>query len=387
MVEVNVTHDQPTATFKLFLDADPMSKQSRPLELPLKNGRVTRRLIYSPKWFQRVRIQPIDGDGEFTVKHLRLVWLPPWFAHDRLAQRLANMHPLFRDMPKSKVLAHIKQTARNKGVSWREEALRYYEHTFRRHTSQEHYPYWRSLQPTITPMDATQAMDEWSYKPLVSIILRSHQPNAKHLPQSMASVAAQFYPHLQLCMAEGEDLNTALESAQGEFVALLDHDDLLSPDALFQVVKALQSRPDAGLLYSDEDKINEAGERFEPHFKPQWNPDLLLAQNYVSHLGVYRTSLVREVGGFRKGLEGSQDHDLVLRISQRLFPSQVVHIPHVLYHWRATAGSTALSASEKSYTSLAGLKAVRYHLDAVAPQAQVRAGQHANTYRVACALR
>jgi hypothetical protein len=133
-------------------------------------------------------------------------------------------------------------------------------------------------------------MDEWSYKPLVSIIQRSHQHNPTHLSQSMASVAGQIYPHLQLCFEDGEDLNTALESAKGDFVALLDHDDLLSPDALFQVVKALQTRPDAGLLYSDEDKINEMGERFEPHFKPQWNPDLLLAQNYVSHLGVYRTT-------------------------------------------------------------------------------------------------
>ena len=386
MLEVDITHKQPSAILKLYFDLDSNSKCSSCIELPLKNGRVTKRLIYSPRCFPRVRIQPIDGEGEFTVKHLRLVWLPPWFAHDRLAQRLANMHPLFRDMPKAKVLAHIKQTARNKGVSWREVALRHYEHTFRKHTAEEHYADWRSLQPTISILDAKRAMDKWSYKPLVSIILRSHQHNAKHLPQSMASVAGQIYPHFQLCFEDGEDLNAALESAKGEFVALLDHDDMLSPDALFQVVKALQTRPDAGLLYSDEDKINEAGERFEPHFKPQWNPDLLLAQNYVSHLGVYRTSLVREVGGFRKGLEGSQDHDLVLRICQRLSPSQVVHIPHVLYHWRATAGSTALSASEKNYTSMAGLKAVRSYLDAVMPQAQVRAGQHANTYRVAWPL-
>lgn len=386
MCEINIFHNKPLATLEFFFVFDSDSNQTTSDKLPLKNGRITKRLIYSPKWFQRVRIQPIDGEGEFTVKHLRLVWLPPWFAHDRLAQRLANMHPLFRDMPKAKVLAHIKQTALNKGVSWREEALRHYEHTFRKHTSKEHYAYWRSLQPTISILDAKRAMDEWSYKPLVSIILRSNQHNPTHLPQSMASVAGQIYPHLQLCFEDGEASNTALESAKGEFVALLDHDDLLSPDALFQVVKALQTRPDAGLLYSDEDKINETGERFEPHFKPQWNPDMLLAQNYVSHLGVYRTSLVREVGGFRKGLEGSQDHDLVLRISQRLSPSQVVHIPHVLYHWRATAGSTALSASEKNYTSVAGLKAVRSYLDAVMPQAQVRAGQHANTFRVAWPL-
>jgi GT2 family glycosyltransferase len=179
-----------------------------------------------------------------------------------------------------------------------------------------------------------------------------------------------------------EASNTALEIAKGEFVALLDHDDCLTPDALFQVVKALQTQPDAGLLYSDEDKINDAGDRFESHFKPQWNPDLLLAQNYLSHLGVYRTSLVREVGGFRAGLEGSQDHDLALRISRHLLPHQVVHIPHVLYHWRASAGSTALNASAKTYTAQAGLKAVQDHMANTHPTASVSAGQGANTYRI-----
>jgi GT2 family glycosyltransferase len=177
-------------------------------------------------------------------------------------------------------------------------------------------------------------------------------------------------------------VNAALDLAQGEFVTFLDQDDCLTPGALFQVVKALQTQPDAGLLYSDEDKINDAGDRFEPHFKPQWNPDLLLAQNYLSHLGVYRTRVVREVGGFRAGLEGSQDHDLALRISRRLLPHQVVHIPYVLYHWRATAGSTALNASAKTYTSQAGLKAVQDHLASTYPTASVSAGQGANTYRI-----
>ena len=108
MLETNICHSHPGASLKLFFESHPDSQDLPPIELPLKNGRVTKRLIFSPKWFQRVRIQPIDGEGEFTVKHLRLVWVPPWFAHDRLAQRLANMHPLFRDMPKAKVWAEKK---------------------------------------------------------------------------------------------------------------------------------------------------------------------------------------------------------------------------------------------------------------------------------------
>lgn len=388
------------------------------LELPLKHGRVTKRLIFLPKLFQRVPIRLISGDGEFVLNDMRIVWLPPWFAHDRLAQRLVNMHHLYRGQDKSQALKFTKKLAQSKGIHWRDLALQHYEQTFVRNSVNTNYQPWLAKQTLISPEVVSQQQLTWKHLPLVSIVLPVHNPKLDHLRQCINSVLNQHYPHWQLCIADDasgpkvkqllaefatqdqrievvyrsrnghicEASNTALESAKGEFVALLDHDDLLSPDALFQVVKALQTRPDAGLLYSDEDKINETGERFEPHFKPQWNPDMLLAQNYVSHLGVYRTSLVREVGGFRKGLEGSQDHDLVLRISQRLSPSQVVHIPHVLYHWRATAGSTALSASEKNYTSVAGLKAVRSYLDAVMPQAQVRAGQHANTYRVAWPL-
>lgn len=162
----------------------------------------------------------------------------------------------------------------------------------------------------------------------------------------------------------------------------MDHDDCLAPHALFHVAEALYRYPDAGLLYSDEDKLNEAGERFDPHFKPQWNPDLLLSQNYIGHLAVFRSALVREVGGFREGFEGSQDHDLVLRVCERLAAEQIVHIPHVLYHWRAGEGSTALHSDEKDYTTRAGVAAVREHVQAQVPGAEVVEGHYPNTYRV-----
>jgi len=377
MLEVEISYGLPFANLKLFLDADPILGQPPPIELPLKNGCMTKRLIHSPKWFQRVRIEQIDGEGEFTVKHLRLVWLPPWFAYDRLAQRLVNMHHLYRGQSKRQVLTGIKQTAKTKGVHWRDLALQHYDETFQRHNPLTSYPQWLKKQTPLQLPQELEAMSTWAHQPLVSILLLGRNPES--------TFQIQHYPHWELCRVDGTSataVNAALDLAQGEFVTFLDQDDCLTPDALFQVVKALQTQPDAGLLYSDEDKINDAGDRFEPHFKPQWNPDLLLAQNYLSHLGVYRTSLVREVGGFRAGLEGSQDHDLALRISRRLLPHQVVHIPHVLYHWRATAGSTALNASEKTYTSQAGLKAVQDHLAHTHPGATASAGQGANTYRI-----
>lgn len=163
---------------------------------------------------------------------------------------------------------------------------------------------------------------------------------------------AELDPRIEVVMRERNGhicaaSNSALEIAKGEFTALLDHDDTLNEDALYQVVVALQEKPNAALLYSDEDKLNDRGERFDPHFKPAWNPDLLLGQNYISHLGVYRTELVRQVGAF-EGYEGSQDHDLVLRVTAEISADRIVHIPKVLYHWRATKGSTAMNSTQKT---------------------------------------
>src|SRR5690606_17841535 len=159
--------------------------------------------------------------------------------------------------------------------------------------------------------------------------------------------------------------NSALDLATGDWIALLDQDDLLAPHALRWVAREIQAHPRARLIYSDEDKVDTSGRHFAPHFKPDWNAELLRSQNFVSHLGVYDAQLVRELGGFRPGLEGAQDHDLVLRVSERLSGDAVRHIPRILYHWRAHAGSTAGQAAggAKAYAEEAGRRAVQAHLD------------------------
>src|SRR5690606_5375309 len=159
-----------------------------------------------------------------------------------------------------------------------------------------------------------------------------------------------------------EASNSALAIARGDYVALLDHDDELRPHALLEVAELLAGDGTIGLVYSDEDKLDADGRRFDPYFKPDFDPDLLRSQNYVCHFTTIRTELVRAVGGFRKGFEGSQDHDLILRCTERLAPAQVRHIPKVLYHWRAIPGSTALARDAKDYASSAGARAVEDHL-------------------------
>lgn len=415
MLEVAMTHDQPSVAVKLYLDTGKGFSEAQSVYLPLKSGRVSKRLFHVPRRLKALRFDPMEHEGRFSITHLRIAWLSPWFAHDRLAQRLANMHHEYRSVAKGQVLPWLKQQAREVGVHWRDLALEHYDATFERRTARYSYTKWLEGRRELSVERVQRVIDKLPKQPLISVVMPVYNPRIEWLRECLDSVLAQHYPHWQLCIADDassdpavrevlaeyaardgriqveyrEDnghicaaSNSALALAEGEFVALLDHDDCLSPHALFHVAEALHRHPDAGLLYSDEDKLNEAGERFDPHFKPQWNPDLLLAQNYISHLGVYRTGLVREVGGFREGFEGSQDHDLVLRVCERLAAEQIVHIPHVLYHWRAGEGSTALQSDEKDYTTRAGVAAVREHVQAQVPGAEVVEGHYPNTYRV-----
>lgn len=238
-------------------------------------------------------------------------------------------------------------------------------------------------------------IDEMKFQPKISIVMPVYDPPLHLLEEAILSVRKQLYPEWELCIADDaskndavrvllgrnaeEDSrikivyrnenghisaasNSALELATGEYVALMDNDDLLPEHALFWVAQAIIGNPDAGLIYSDEDKINETGERYDPYFKCAFNYELFLAQNMICHLAVYRRDLIEAVGGFRVGFEGSQDYDLALRVTEQISVSRVVHVPRVLYHWRAIAGSTALSSDEKYYAVEAGRRAVSEHL-------------------------
>ncbi|QVL47856.1 MAG: glycosyltransferase family 2 protein [Thiocapsa sp.] len=253
---------------------------------------------------------------------------------------------------------------------------------------------------------------------LISVIVPVYETPEIWLRRCIESVIHQAYPRWELCLADDASSaphvrplldayvqrdarikvvhrvarghivaasNSALALAGGDFVAFLDHDDELPAHALLELAEAIRSHPSAALLYSDEDKIDEVGQRFEPYFKPDWNPDLERSQHYICHLTAVRADLVRAVGGLRSGFEGSQDHDLVLRCTERLQPHQIVHIPKILYHWRAIAGSTALHADAKGYAQLAGAKAVSEHLARIGATAAVSLLPHGH-YRVRWSL-
>lgn len=241
--------------------------------------------------------------------------------------------------------------------------------------------------------------------PLISLVLPVYDTPDKWLRRCIDSVLAQTYRNWELCVVDdassapnvwktlqsyqrddaririakretnghiSETSNSALELASGDWIGLLDHDDELAPMALQIMVESIRRHPEWRIVYSDEDKIDERGERFAPYFKPDFNYELLLGQNFVCHFSLYDAALVRAVGGFRKGFEGSQDWDLILRCVEQIDPSQIGHVPRVLYHWRAISGSTASGIGEKNYAALAGQRAVQDHLNRTGQDAQVR---------------
>ena len=261
--------------------------------------------------------------------------------------------------------------------------------------------------------DIAQGIKNFSYFPTISIITPVYNTDPRWLRKCIESVRNQLYPHWELCLADDASTvghvgsilreyaqldprikvvfsetnhgtshasNQALVVATGEFVGLLDHDDELAPDALFEVVKLLQGHREADIVYTDEDKLDSTGLRSEPFFKPDWSPEYLLSCMYTCHFSVYRKQRVDDVGGFRSDCDGSQDYDLMLRVVEGT--ENVFHIPRILYHWRKAAGSAAGSTRAKPYAYEAAKKALADHLRRRDMKGDLLDGQWHGHYRV-----
>jgi GT2 family glycosyltransferase/2-polyprenyl-3-methyl-5-hydroxy-6-metoxy-1,4-benzoquinol methylase len=258
-------------------------------------------------------------------------------------------------------------------------------------TSDERYELWLYLHVLSPPRlrAKRRQLRRLGYRPKISIVMPVYNTDPGWLGGAIDSVLLQLYPNWELCIADDASTradtrellrrfqaqderikvveleenrgiagasNAAFELATGEFVGLLDHDDELKPNALFEVVRLLNQQRDLDYVYSDEDKKELDGRLTEAFFKPGWSPDLLMSVNYVTHFSVYRRSVLEEVGGFRLGYDGSQDYDLVLRVTE--LTDRIAHIPLPLYSWRKVPGSAAVRLSDKDYAYDAGRRAL-----------------------------
>lgn len=308
-----------------------------------------------------------------------------------IRRSLKKAHSIWKDHGTAGVIARLRWLNRPENLASAGQETR---EVLDRHD----YALWVKYYDTIDASARARMTEEiagWNDSPLISIIMPVYNPPLDLLREAINSVKDQLYPNWQLCIADdastdpkvldylkslpAEDgrievvfrpenghisraSNSALEIARGQYIALMDNDDLLPEHALYWVARTIIENPKAGLIYSDEDKIDTLGHRSSPYFKSDWNEYLFRSQNMICHLGVYRRDLVNEVGQFRVGFEGAQDYDLALRCIEKLNRNEIIHIPRVLYHWRMHSGSTAMAGDEKPYAALAGVKAIDQHL-------------------------
>ena len=270
------------------------------------------------------------------------------------------------------------------------------------------YGDWVKRYDTLSEEDRASirsAISRMTVQPLISVVMPVYNTPEQFLREAIESIMGQLYPRWELCIADDcstephvgtivreyavrDDRirfvrrqenghicaasNSCLEVASGEWVTFLDHDDLLAEHALAAVVSAINENPDCGLLYSDEDVVDAEGVPLHHYFKPDFDPLLLTGMNHLCHVITVRRDLVDEVGGFRLGTEGSQDWDLILRVTETMEQSRVIHIPKVLYHWRRHEASTAVSLEAKPYAGNAGYEAVRQHIERTDSAASVK---------------
>lgn len=272
--------------------------------------------------------------------------------------------------------------------------------------------YIATMEPTNKDLaDMAQSVAKFEYCPKFSIVVPVYNVEGKWLIRFIESVIAQVYPHWELCIADDDSIfphvrpllerfavkddrirlvfrevnghisaatNSALELATGDFMCLMDNDDEIAPHALYEFVSVLNRDKSIDMIYSDEDKLNIAGDRYEPFFKPDWSPEALEGCMYTAHFACYRMSLVREIGGFRSNFNGAQDYDFVLRFTERA--KKTVHIPKILYHWRAIPGSTAASMGAKDYVLEAAVRALTERAERMAGDGEVRLGLYSGSF-------
>ncbi|EPZ8733372.1 glycosyltransferase family 2 protein, partial [Escherichia coli] len=400
---------------KLYLDTGKGFNEFETVTLPYKRAVSVSRLFYLESPLVALRFDPLEQAATFAINQFEIAAVDVKVVESALLARIQKEHQSYRDMPLEKIKKSILMDNGDMSI---ERLQAFYNETFSVTPSSVGYEEWiETVELPSLPgnKEVSLMLASMTHPPVISIVIPVYNPAEIYLRACLDSVLAQSYPHWELCIAddrspkehvqrvlreyEAKDSrikvvyrkhnghisaasNSALEIAKGDFVALLDHDDVLPEHAMLFMAQAICEQPHTQILYSDEDKINARGERFDPHFKSDWNPDLFFSQNYVSHLGVYRRSLLQQIGGFRLGVEGSQDQDLLLRCLPHVAAEQIVHIPRVLYHWRTIEGSTALASGEKSYTTEAGIKALRDYFSKQQPEVTVEAGLVPNTYRV-----
>jgi len=413
LLSVKITSNDESIISHLYTSNFGGFKPGRYASLTLYHGHNNCRLIYLPFLNQRLRFDPMSKAGRFELHTFELTKISAFSAYNEMIRSIQRM-PRYVDLGIDELLPQLREEAKvlsSKFSTFRYELYEESLHTF----VVSDYQAWLARNERLSDIPTIPETFDQSF----SIIIPVYNTQPELLQKCLESVLRQSYRNWELILVNdastqkntlkylrivpdlderikvihksenghiSQASNTGLKVASGDWVILLDHDDELAFGALNWLVDAINVNPRAQFIYSDEDKITESGERFSPHFKPAWNNTLLLSQNYICHLAALKRERLVELGGFRLGVEGSQDHDLFLRFTHGIDRKDIIHIPRILYHWRAIPGSTASDGDEKSYAWTNGLKAINDFLSSTNTGAKALLSDHPNSYRIQWSL-
>ncbi|WP_321941331.1 glycosyltransferase family 2 protein [Paraburkholderia tropica] len=381
------TDKLPTSPCVIYYDVGRGMTEATTIYLAVGSDGTVNQELLLPFNTQALRLDPLAQPGQFSINNFSI-------------QLLAREVPFVMHRPRRMVAAHSPHSAA--AVPSAADVRRDYAKWIKSHEpDRSHYAELR------------KRIASWDRKPLISILMPTYNTPERWLRKAIDSVLNQLYDNWEICIADDNSSdpsvrktiddysrkdsrikvayrtsnghisvasNSALELATGEFVGLLDHDDELHPLALSCCAEAIRNNPDVRLIFTDEDKISIEGVRSAPYFKPDFNYDLFLGQNMITHFGVYHTETMREIGGFRPEFDGSQDYDLALRFLDRCGEAAIHHIPRVLYHWRIHPQSTAATHEAKPYAQIAAMRALDDHLKRRGVNARVEEAPNAHGY-------
>ncbi|HEB06490.1 MAG TPA: glycosyl transferase family 2, partial [Halomonas sp.] len=418
MVEIACERDVTSVVSSLTFES---SRRSVTAELPLRVGKVTKRLVYVPWGVKRVTFAPMNAEGTFSLGHFRFVWLTPMFAYNRLLQRLTNMHEHYRDLSLPEIKQSLKQQARKQSRKWQTVALEDYESTFISLSTRRHYQQWiRQVERRRAPSEHIVALRSHLHSFDCSVLLvcpaaDTHSASSlkalqTRLSHSLASLAEQsLTPHQAVLLVPPqvhkkwqkwfdewqsempflsvvESYATSVAGLRVEALSYCEHEwvwflrpgDRLATDALFHMASIATDNPSAQMLVADEDSLDEYNVRHSPQFKPEWNADLLLSMPYMGRAVCYQHRYVPRLSAEMCGEHANDadwlDYVQTLNVIQRedFSPEQLAHVPHIAYH-----GAQGTVTTPDSYVA-----AVEQHLRACGHAAEVTPGLLSGTQRV-----
>ncbi len=396
LIEINVLDARQPLHPSLYVFGEGKESEVLAFRMPaIVRGRL-RKLVMVPPRVRSVRLDPTDASGVYfavgnvAIRRLSTVGLAYYvfrFVLDRTQRKSALRALINCDLGSAKAIVRSSLAT---------------------HDFDAEYQSWVALYDTLTEADCAAIRTRISalaWRPLISVVMPVYNPRPEYLRKAIDSVLGQLYQDSELCIADDASTNpevreileayarvdsrvtitfrqsnghvsaatnTALDLVHGEYVALMDHDDMLPPHALYMIAEELNRHPETDLIYTDEDKIDANDRRHNPHFKTDWNRELFYSQNIIAHLGVYRSSLLKEIGGFRVGFEGSQDYDLALRFLRVTTDARIRHIPHVLYHWRIFPGVTSFSSRNPTRSIETAYRCLVEYFAEVEPASEVQ---------------